>query len=482
VSINSFGIGGSNAHAVIDSAESFGVKQPTPAVVASSTGQSQRQHLVVFSANHAKSASEGTENLQHYLEKHPGSLRDVAYTAGVRRERLPYRSFAVSDGSAPLEFSAPAKMPSTVPAVTFVFTGQGAQWATMGARLIHDFPSVRGELEKLDKALSKLPCPPSWTIADELSKPQTDSRLDEAEISQPLCTALQIAVVGLLRSWGMSPAAVIGHSSGELAAAYASGAITAAEAVTAAYYRGLVTKQQARPGAMAAVGLGRKDVARLLTDAVTIACENSPENTTISGDADQIDIVVEKIKQSHPDVLARRLRVDKAYHSHHMTAVGAEYQALLDPHLSGSRPAVPFYSTVLNAVVTDKGALDASYWRRNLESPVLFNTAMAKLLSDRPANNLFLEIGPHSALAGPLRQIFRQHQPDAVYVPTLVRGQDDTANVLAAAGNLFVQGLAVDVEAIVGGGRTLADLPAYPWNHETRVVLDEGRLSKEWYV
>jgi acyl transferase domain-containing protein len=150
-------------------------------------------------------------------------------------------------------------------------------------------------------------------VLGELSKSKTDSRLDQAEFSQPLCTAVQIAIVNLLRTWNISPSQVIGHSSGELAAAYASGAITSAEAIIGAYYRGLVTKQQTRPGAMVAVGLGRKDVAGYLTDGVTIACENSAESTTLSGD--QVDSVIGRIKESYPDVLARRLRVEMAYHS-----------------------------------------------------------------------------------------------------------------------------------------------------------------------
>jgi acyl transferase domain-containing protein len=316
--------------AVIDSAESFGVKSMR------ATGPStepSRQSLVVFSANHVKSVREGTSNLQGYLEKHSGSVEDVAYTTGVRRERLPYRSFAVSDGSAPLEFSAPSRTSSAIPAVTFVFTGQGAQWATMGTKLMSGFSSVREGFQNLDSVLSKLPQPPFWTIAGELffhfpwilklltvvsgelSKSKTDSRLDQAEFSQPLCTAVQIAIVNILRTWNISPSQVIGHSSGELAAAYASGAITSAEAIIGAYYRGLVTKQQTRPGAMAAVGLGRKDVAAYLTGGVTIACENSPESTTLSGDADQVDVVIGKIRKSHPDVLTRRLRVEMAYHS-----------------------------------------------------------------------------------------------------------------------------------------------------------------------
>lgn len=162
-----------------------------------------------------------------------------------------------------------------------------------------------------------------------------------------------------------------------------------------------------------------------------------------------------------------------------MAEVGAEYQALLEPHVSSSRPEVPFYSTVLNEVIKEKGAFNASYWRSNMESPVLFNTALAKLLSHQPANNLFLEIGPHSALAGPLRQIFKQHQPDALYVPTLVRGQDDTTSLLTAVGNLFVKGLAADFDSINPGGSVLTDLPRYPWHHDDS-FWDEGRVSREW--
>ncbi|KAL6362754.1 hypothetical protein LRP88_04058 [Fusarium phalaenopsidis] len=473
VSINAFGIGGANAHAVIDSAEPHGVNSMR---ATRSSTEPLRQSLVVFSANHMNSARNGTTNLQEYLTKHPGSVKDLAYTTGVRRERLPYRSFAASDGSAPLEFTAPSRTPATTPEVTFVFTGQGAQWATMGVNLLEEFPSAEEDFKNLDKALSQLPYPPS---TDELLKSKEESRLDQAEFSQPLCTAVQVVIVNLLRAWNISPSRVIGHSSGELAAAYASGAITAAEAIIGAYYRGLVTKQQTRPGAMAAVGFGREDVASYLTEGVMIACENSPESTTLSGDADKIDAVIAKIKESHPDILARRLRVEMAYHSYHMAEVGTQYQELLEPQVSSTRPDVPFYSTVLEKVITEKSAMNASHWRRNMESPVLFNTTMAKLLADESANNLFLKIGPHSALAGPLRQIFKKHQPDALYVPTLVRGQNDTTSLPSTAGNLFVKGLAVDIGAVNDGGSILTDLPTYPWHHED-TFWDESRLTREW--
>lgn len=137
----------------------------------------------------------------------------------------------------------------------------------------------------------------------------------EPEFSQPLCTALQVAVVDLLATWRIKPSAVVGHSSGELAAAYAAGALTAKEAVIAAFYRGQVCKTPRKVGGMAAVGLGRDDVYPYLTAGVRIACENSGSSVTISGDLEALEGVMEKIKEGSPNVLCRKLQVKAAYHS-----------------------------------------------------------------------------------------------------------------------------------------------------------------------
>lgn len=141
------------------------------------------------------------------------------------------------------------------------------------------------------------------------------SRVNSAEFAQPLCTAIQIALVNALNRAGVKPKAVIGHSSGEIAAGYATGALSMEEALIIAYYRGYVTKQQTLSGGMAAIGLGRDATAEFLIDGVVIACENSPSSTTISGDLDKMSQVVDAIKAQQPDALARQLKVDMAYHS-----------------------------------------------------------------------------------------------------------------------------------------------------------------------
>ena len=144
---------------------------------------------------------------------------------------------------------------------------------------------------------------------------QTLEKFSEAEFSQPLCTAVQIAVVNLLRSWNISPTAVVGHSSGEIAAAFASGALTATEAITIAYYRGQVVKQHSRPGGMVSVGLGKYDVSSYLKKGLSIACENSSKNVTLSGDLEVLEHVIQQLKEKQPGVFVRPLNVKVAYHS-----------------------------------------------------------------------------------------------------------------------------------------------------------------------
>lgn len=150
-------------------------------------------------------------------------------------------------------------------------------------------------------------------------KPAETSRVNTAELSQPLCTAIQVALFHKLSSAGVRPAAVVGHSSGEIAAAYATGAISFEAAIIAAYYRGFVTKQQTLEGAMAAVGLGPREASGYLVDGVVVACENSPTSVTISGDKDKVVEVISRIKSECPDTLARLLKVDMAYHSRKFT-------------------------------------------------------------------------------------------------------------------------------------------------------------------
>jgi acyl transferase domain-containing protein len=240
-------------------------------------------------------------------------------------------------------------------------------------------------------------------------KPDSETLLAKSEYAQPLCTAVQIAILNIIKSWGVIPDAVVGHSSGEIAAAYASGAISQAEAITIAYYRGRGTTDVHRPGGMAAVGLGSNDVSSFLQDGVVVACDNSPQSVTLSGDEMALERVLQELKVAKPHVFLRRLHVEMAYHSRksfdsfqtianqspdHMRGIGRAYESSLDSLITARKSTVPFYSSVTGNLEMEPGFLGPFYWRKNLESPVLFYTAILSYLKTCSRDSLFLEVGP----------------------------------------------------------------------------------------
>jgi acyl transferase domain-containing protein len=297
----------------------------------------QTRVLLLFSAKHPKALEKTAEKARAYIAAHDPEIGDVAYTLGLRREPHTHRSYAVATSDGLFELSQPVRATSQPRQIVWVFTGQGAQWPQMGKELLENEPLVRKRIDDLDNIIASTPNPPSWTIKCErapaknhfaegpcthsclaaIMDSKETSRLHEAEISQPCLTALQIALVDLLHSWNIHPAAVVGHSSGETAAAYACGAISASDAILLAYHRGQITPilKSATRGGMAAVGLGRNDVESLLRDGVIIGCENSPASVTLSGEADALNETIGEIERRHPDVLVRGLRVECAYHS-----------------------------------------------------------------------------------------------------------------------------------------------------------------------
>lgn len=319
-------------------------------------------------------------------------------------------------------------------------------------------------------------------MIDELLKCKGESRVQEAAFAQPLSTAVQVALVDVLRDWGIIPTSVVGHSSGEIAASYASGAIPAEVATTIAYFRGqaLQTRSSNCPGAMAAVGLSPERAKSYLNHGVTIACENSPQSVTLSGDEGILLEILEQI-QKDDDILCRRLAVNTAYHSHHMYGPGESYESLMHGQISHNDSMVAQYSTATGTVIREPSKLDAAYWRLNLQSPVLFNTAVQRILGAHEETKLFLEIGPHSALSAPLRQIFQSagDRQRPLYVPTLRRGADGWKCLLTTAGHLYAHGVPIELNTIFPDRSTLTNIPPYSWDHEER-FWSETRVTRDW--
>jgi acyl transferase domain-containing protein len=246
-----------------------------------------------------------------------------------KREIISHRAFVIANGKDMWDTSSILQAGDRAPPRTvFVFSRQGAQYAMMGKSLINQVLKFRDSISGMDYALRSGSHPPKWTLLEEILRPKKTSHLSEAEFSQPCTTAIQIALVDLLSSNGIRAEAVIGHSSGEIAAVYAARSLSSTDAITTAYQRGhvLALSASAEVGGMAAVGLGWEDVEPFLAPGVVVGCENIPESVTLSGDKDTLDSVLGDIRMAHSGILARALHVDRAYHSHHM-------QAIADQHL-----------------------------------------------------------------------------------------------------------------------------------------------------
>jgi acyl transferase domain-containing protein len=350
--------------------------------------------------------------------------------------------------------------------------------------------------------LGILPNGPNWKIADIVAGNCEEEAIQRPEISQTVCTAVQIGLVDLLAAWSVRPSSVMGHSSGEMAAAYAGGYLTAAEAITAAWFRGSTVATNTQVGAMLAVGMAPEKAAEYLEEfdgQIKIAAINSPESTTLSGDA----LAVQRLSAVLNDngEFNRLLRTSgNAYHSHHMIPLGQDYCSKLSEgltHIQGlglcdkhqRYPRVPWISSVKPHKLPGE-IVDASYWKANLESPVRFSDAITNLVNSVGAD-VILEVGPHAALKGPIDQTVRSLGRNIPYVSTLKRKEDARISMLSLAGTLFALGAQVDLVAanavdelqgtqwVAAHGCTAIDLPPYRYKYGP-VMYNESRVSKEY--
>ena len=465
---------------VLDSADSMGVPSRRRRQTINGNGPAaapKHKSLLLLSGNSIPAITELAAKYGQYLEKNPAYLEAMIYTLASRRERLKLGSYCIADGLIVGEPAAPSETQGARQ-VAFVFTGQGAQWVGMGREMMLENAKFAASIWHMDEVLKSLEHPPEWTLEEMLLADEADKNLlNPTNRSQPICTAVQVAYVDALAAWDIRPSAVVGHSSGEIAAAYAAGVLTRREAIIAAYYRGYACARCKIPGTMAAVGMGRDKVEQHLKSGVVLACENSNASVTISGDLKAVEETMDSLKQAHPDLFVRQLRVPIAYHSHHTATIGNLYKSLVEPHLAPKPPRVPFYSTVYGRQVLESKALGAQYWQLNIENPVLFRTAVSQMLADMP-NTAHLEIGPHSALAGPLRHIYKETNHTAPYTSLAERGEDASHTFLAAIGNLYCFGITPQVP-VSDNAFTLPDLPIYPWNYGN-TYWSETRMMAGW--
>ncbi|KAI1747778.1 hypothetical protein F4782DRAFT_551542 [Xylaria castorea] len=511
-----FNVRRANAHAIIESSESYLPVNDAIASVPTGSRSSRTlnihertQFLLPFSAQDFPSLKANVERHREIASQY--ELLDLAFTLGTRRSFFFNRGYAIASADSIGDNLDPDEMTfgkrGKGAKIAFIFTGQGAQSAQMGKELMESIPSYLQSIRNMDRILQSLgEDAPAWSIEQSLLEPKATSAIDQVHLSQPICTAVQVALVKLLREWGVTPLACVGHSSGEIAAAYAAGAITDEQAILAAYFRGVAVDKLIQRGTMLAVGLGPEEADPYLEEGIRIACYNSPQSVTLSGNEDAAARV--KAKLEADGVFVRALKTSgRAYHSHHMKDVGAIYEeyanrgfAFLDAlefpkHDKGSN--IPLFVSSVTGEVKRNFQPGPDYWRENLESPVRFSQAVTRMTEIEGLGiNHIVEIGPHSALAGPIRQLRDKlgvSSRDLEYTATLSRGEDSVTRLLDLAGALFIKGYPIDLARVNSleeqdrhgritprHGLPLVDLPRYSWNYSAGPLRSKHRLNMDF--
>lgn len=511
-----------------------------------------RKRVFMLSGFDERSCLDQSQRLRKYLlNKQQTSeqdfLHDLSFTLNERRSRFMWKNAVVGDSVTSLvdalSSSTKPRSCNRTPTLGFVFTGQGAQWVGMGKELLDAYPVFNDSIAKIDAYLRHIGAPftargmfcPNFSnvlnnnvnYLEELMKQAEDSELNHPLLSQTICTALQIALVDLLNAWKIFPDSVIGHSSGEIAAAYAAGALRMEDAMAVAYYRGVsavqVSVEHKARGAMMAIGMDPANVQPYLdgltSGKVVVACVNSPSSVTVSGEVAGIDELEQKLHDK--PVFCRRLAVDVAYHSHHMELVAKDYLELISgisPRTQasipgrGAQPRQPAFFSSVTGKEAHIESLGPEYWVSNLLGQVSFAESVKALCFEtnvkrKGAGTLtnkrtrragaaqkvnvdcLLEIGPHSALSGPVKQILQAdpklNAGQITYASILIRKSHAVTTALKATALLASLSYPIDFDAVncsVGNSNTrkprlLIDLPPYAWSH-TRSYWAEPRLSR----
>ncbi|KAF2194360.1 putative polyketide synthase [Zopfia rhizophila CBS 207.26] len=511
-SINSFGASGTNAHVIVESADSFLPRSEAP-----QPSQKYKTKVLVLSAKSEEGCKDSVSSLKTYLENkkdianEEALLENVMYTLGQRRTLFPWVAahrvpFSRGIDEVIKALESPQFKPirtSRRPRIGMVFTGQGAQWHAMGRELIIAYPTFKASLEEGETYLKDLGA--DWSLLEELHRDAETTRVNDIAMSIPVCVALQISLVRLLRAWGVTPTAVTSHSSGEIAAAYTVGALSYKSAMAVAYYRAVLTAEKTRhgegiKGGMIAIGAGIEDtdlyLDRLKTGRAVAACINSPSSVTVAGDISAVQEIGDMAK--HDGIFARKLRVETAYHSHHMDPVAEPYREALANHYIQSADegdaldTIAFSSAVTGGRIYSVESLaHPDHWVESLTQPVRFVDAVSDMvLGDfDPAGtsvDAIIEVGPHSALGGPIKEITGLPEFNGIQIPyysCLLRKTNARDSIQDLVTSLLREGHSFDLGPInFPWGkwphvRVMSDLPSYPWDHKIR-HWHESRVNK----
>ena len=466
--VSSFGFGGTNAHVVLASA-------PREPAAQSSAGTSVSPLLL--SAPTPAALRDVAKQYASVL-RNGAPLADVADATRRCRQQFKHRlglvtnssesaadhlaAFANGDISRHVTTgAAPAKPSRTI----FVYSGQGTHWPSMGLQLLEN-AVARKCLETCD-GLARQHA--GFSLLEEMNAPESSSQLDRTDRAQPAIFAVQAALTDLLRSWDIRPDAVIGQSLGEVAAAYASEALSLEDAFRVACERGRLMRQAQGHGRTAHIALPRTKVQETIREGsypVHVAGVSSPQATVVAGGSEDVARFVAALDAK--GIFARLLKgVDVAFHSPHMDPL----RPMLEDRLAGLKPrtaTVPFFSSLEVAYMSGR-RLDATYWGRNLRAPFLFADAVAELIQEGPA--IFVEVSPHEVLSAAIVETASSLKRDCVAIPTLRRRADAFTSMAEACAKLYVHGA---LPLWSEKRRSRVALPSYPWQRERFWMEERG--------
>ncbi|MFJ7083451.1 amino acid adenylation domain-containing protein [Streptomyces griseus] len=468
--VNSFGFGGTNAHVVLEEAP------PPPPKTGAAPPAGRPWSILPLSARNPDALVELAVGIRGELAGDNGpavALDDLGHTLAHRRQHLPERLSVVYSTRASLDEALAAHgrgephprvvhgraRESADRRLVWVFTGMGPQWWGMGRQLLAEEPVFREAVEACDRALREFA---DWSLIEELTADESVSRMSETWLAQPANFAVQVALAALWRSHGVCPDAVVGHSTGEIAAFYAAGVYSLRDAARIVVHRSRLQQTLAGTGAMLAVSLSEDEAERRVRpyrDRVSVAAVNSPTAITLAGDEAALTLLAEELRAEQQ--FAKFLTVEVPYHSVGMERIKDELLAELVP--LEPRPArVPLYLTGVEGTARGE-ELDAAYWWKNVRDRVRFRSAVDRIAAD--GHQLFLEIGPHPVLGHAIRECLEAGGTTGLTLPSIRRRENESERFAASLGSLHTLGVTVDWDVLQPAGRPVT-LPRHPFRRD----------------
>ncbi|ALG12161.1 acyl transferase domain-containing protein [Kibdelosporangium phytohabitans] len=460
--VSAFGISGTNAHVILeqapldDPADPVVAEGPVPLLLSGKTEQAVR------------------DQARRLLTAPKASVVDLAHSLATSRSLFGHRAVVVADDEGYLPALRALSDGDPQPGVVrgaaaeqtgavFVFPGQGAQWAGMGVELAESFPVFARRLDECAEALSPYI---DWSLADVL---RDEESLERVDVAQPALWAVMVSLAELWRSLGVRPAAVVGHSQGEIAAACVAGVLSLADAARVVALRSKELLALAGAGGMVSVMAPADQVRPMLAQwegRLSIAAVNGPATVVVSGE----DPELTRFEELLSSAALMRWRIPGVDFTAHSARID-DLEPALRRHLDGLRPneaTVPFFSTV-DCDWQAGPELDSAYWYRNLREPVRFEESVRALLAD--GHRVFLEVSAHPVLAPALSEIVDSAATDAVVAGTLRRAEGGRARMLTSLAELHVRGVQVDWTSVVPTGRPV-ELPTYPFQRRRYWLAD----------